>query len=120
MKFLIGILIALASCLNGCTPSNVVPPPPDADGSIVVIVTVTDSGISEAAPAPADCPRMCAKLHDLGCPEGEFSDCASVCTKNLNDPGFRPPPVSCVLSASSQDAVRACGLRCVVIPAVKK
>jgi hypothetical protein len=106
MKFVVGTLFAISSCLGGCNlhPLN---PPPDADGAMPPSPPPVD-----AAPAPTSCDTMCFNLRTLGCPEGNFADCAVTCNKALSDPGVPKPPIVCVSTATSQAAVRACGLRC--------
>lgn len=96
MKFLVGIFLALASCLSLGCPPNPLNPPPDA---------------TDAMPAPA-CQVMCDKLASLQCAEGLDKNCVSTCGHALQDPGVPDPPVACVARAADVAGVQACGMAC--------
>lgn len=61
------------------------------------------------------CQAACASLSGAGCPEGlpteAGTSCESFCDQAM-DAGFVRLPLACVSAASSKDAIRACGVRC--------
>ncbi len=102
------VAVASAGCYDPKDPK--LPPVEPAYPDEVVTVYAEDS--AEAAASP--CGRACVRLRDLGCPEGAPSasgvSCYRVCVHASQLKSLRP---SCVASASSVDAVRACGtVRC--------
>jgi hypothetical protein len=111
MKFLVGLLMALDSCLAAGCPSGPPPhpvlPPPDAADS-----ASAPAAPEASTPQAATCEGMCANLRAIGCPEGAFLDCADICRKALADPGVPHPNVACVAAAQGQGAARACGIGC--------
>lgn len=101
-------VVLLTACYDPKDPK--LPPVEPAYPDEVVTVYAEDS--AEAAASP--CGRACVRLRELGCPEGAPSatgvSCYRVCVHASQLKSLRP---SCVASASSVDAVRACGtVRC--------
>lgn len=83
------LFVALAACSTTFPPR---PPPPDRDGL--------------STPLGA----ACAKLRELGCPEGQPTKQARTCYEHLTSlPPAVEVPSQCILAANTQDAVRACG-----------
>jgi len=83
-----------------CTPSTV-KPAPDADAAPL-----------PPGPPSSPCLAACAAAKAVGCPEGQFSDCASTCTLEISDPGMPHPNTACLSTASSPAGVRSCGWAC--------
>jgi hypothetical protein len=77
-------LIGFLVCLGGCT----LPLPP-------------------SPPTPAYA-TICGNLATLGCPEGLASNCATT-FENAENERMADLKPSCLLSAKTQDEVRACG-----------
>lgn len=108
----------LGALLFACSPSPPPNPPvpyaPGEDGGYP-ITTEPDSADNED-PEPGKgkfpaCSKACAKLKELGCPEGERKKgektCYALC-RDAEDSGKYTLKPQCVADASSVDSVRAC------------
>ncbi len=106
------VYVCASALLLGCPLTNPVPvepdyPAPGADAS------EEPEGSPAALSSP--CGKACQTFERLHCPEGEPSasgvSCYRVCVKAAR---LRSIPAKCWGSASSVDALRACGgVRCV-------
>lgn len=89
-SIIVVLVIALAACSP--TPSPVHP----------------DVPVGDAGPG---CEGACSRLAALNCQEGIAPNCARVCQHTV-DARLTNLKVGCIASATSVDAVRACGVLC--------
>lgn len=95
----LGIALSMAAFVAACATID-----PPEQGS------VSNTPWSTAS-SPDQCDAACARLGQLACPEGMPSpgghSCVEVCVGAVDI-----LPVSCVAGATTIQAVRACGVRC--------
>lgn len=98
---LCALLGMLVSAMHMCGKPQ---PPPLPDGAAPDL----DSG------AGPSCVAACKNVHDHvpACPEGQFADCADVCTNVMGSVGFKHPDLNGLMAAKSVDDVRAAGWSC--------
>ena len=107
-------VLALVGCYK-CVDaqcSNLPPVEPDYPGSDGHIDLETDDGTVDGISSLPG--RACERLRAVGCPEGMPNARGTSCYRVIvRAARLQRLPLSCIASAGSQDAVRACGfVRC--------
>jgi hypothetical protein len=76
----------------------------------ILFVAALLAGACHPVPPPGgdSYDALCANLKTLGCPEGTAANCAERARK-ADQSGITYVPMTCLTSASSKIAVRACG-----------
>jgi len=112
MKLLyLTIVLILTTVPAACPPTSPRTEPVTPVSSDGGSEPLDDAGaVSELDASRATCDTFCRSLKAAACPEGLAVECLSTCTKTNGV--ITDLHLACVTRAKTQDAVRACGLRC--------
>lgn len=109
MKLLyLTVVLILTTVPAACPPTSPRTEPVTPVSSDGGSEPLDDAGDLDAS--RATCDTFCRSLKAAACPEGLAVECLSTCTKTNGV--VTDLHLACVTRAKTQDAVRACGLRC--------